>query len=182
MRQLLSVLNLRERVIAGLAVLAMRPGEIFALTRSRTERDYANIQQRVYRGEVDTPKTFKSRRLAALGDGLLAWIQQWLDLLPDRRPEAWLFPSEKLTTPLSKDNCWRRDIQPRLLKVGLEWANFQVMRRSHSSLMDDLGIDPQVRADQMGHGVDVNQNEYTHASLERRKQAVNALEKAVGLM
>ena len=33
----------------------------------------------------------------------------------------------------------------------------------------------------MGHGVDVNQNDYTKASLERRKEAVNALEKAVGL-
>lgn len=33
----------------------------------------------------------------------------------------------------------------------------------------------------MGHGVDVNQNDYTKASLERRKEAVNALEKAVGV-
>jgi hypothetical protein len=47
--------------------------------------------------------------------------------------------------------------------------------------MDELGIDPQVRADQMGHTVDVNQNQYTRASLERRKKAVDALEKAVGL-
>ena len=36
-RQLLSVLDVRERVIAGLAVLAgMRPGEIFARARRRT--------------------------------------------------------------------------------------------------------------------------------------------------
>jgi len=33
----------------------------------------------------------------------------------------------------------------------------------------------------MGHGVDVNQNDYTKASLERRLEAVNALEKAVGV-
>jgi hypothetical protein len=49
-------------------------------------------------------------------------------------------------------------------------------------LLDDLGIDPQVRADQMGHSVDVNQNRYTKSSMERRKNAVNALEKALGLM
>src|SRR5262249_863508 len=85
-RQLLSVLDFRERVISGVGVLAgMRPGEIFALTRSRAENEYAEIEQRVYRGEIDTPKTFKSRRLAALGDGLLTWVRQWLDLLPDRR-------------------------------------------------------------------------------------------------
>jgi hypothetical protein len=75
----------------------------------------------------------------------------------------------------------RRHFLPRLREVGLEWVNFQVLRRSHSSLLDDLGFDPQVRADQMGHGVDVNQNDYTRASLGRRKEAVNALEKAVGL-
>jgi len=33
----------------------------------------------------------------------------------------------------------------------------------------------------MGHSVDVNQNKYTRASLERRKNAVNALEKALKL-
>jgi integrase len=82
-RQFFAVLDLRERVIGGLAVLAgMRPGEIFALTRSRAESEYANIQQRVYRGEIDTPKTFKSRRLAALGGGLLVWIRQWMEMLP----------------------------------------------------------------------------------------------------
>jgi integrase len=181
-RQLFSVLGLRERVIAGLAVLAgMRPGEIFALTRSRAQSEFANIQQRIYRGEIDTPKTFKSRRLAALGVGLLDWIRQWMEMLPDSGPDAWLFPSERGTTPVAKDNVWRRHFLPKLKEVGLEWINFQVLRRTHSSLLDDLGVDPQVRADQMGHGVDVNQNDYTKASLERRKEAVNALEKAVGV-
>lgn len=165
-RQLFSVLGLRERVIAGLAVLAgMRPGEIFALTRSRAQTDFANIQQRVYRGEIDTPKTFKSRRLAALGVGLLDWIRQWMEMLPDSGPDGWLFPSERGTTPVAKDNVWRRHFLPKLKEVGLEWINFQVLRRTHSSLLDDLGVDPQVRADQMGHGVDVNQNDYTKASL-----------------
>ena len=182
-RQFFAVLDLRERVIGGLAVLAgMRPGEIFALTRSRAQSEYANIQQRVYRGEIDTPKTFKSRRLAALGVGLLDWIRQWLEMLPDQGPDGWLFPSERGATPVAKDNCWRRHFLPRLKAVGLGWVNSQVLRRTHSSLLDDLGVDPQVRADQMGHGVDVNQNDYTKASLERRKDAVNALEKAVGVM
>jgi len=70
-------------------------------------------------------------------------------------------------TPLAKDNCRRRNFYPNLKKVGLEWANFQAMRRTHACLMDELEIDPQVRADQMGHSVDVNQNEYTRAPLER---------------
>jgi integrase len=181
-RLFLSVLELREKVISGLAILAgMRPGEIFALTRSRVVRADADFDQRIYRGRIGTPKSPKSRRWAAMGDGLSAWIAQWLEMLPDTRPEGWLFPSERNVTPLAKDNCWRRNFLPQLKPVGLDWANFQVMRRTHSSLAADLDVDPQVRADQMGHAVDVNQNTYTRASLDRRRHAVNALEKAVGI-
>lgn len=88
-RTVLSVLELRERVIAGLAIIAgMRPGEIFGLTRGQLEREYANVQQQVYRGVVGTPKTFNSRRWAALSEGVLKWIASWLEFVPDERPEA----------------------------------------------------------------------------------------------
>ena len=102
-------------------------------------------------------------------------------MLADTGSAAWLFPSEKGTTTLSKDNAWRRSFLPRLKAVGLDWVNFQVMRRTYSSLSDDLEVDPQVRADQMGHTVDVNQNTYTKSSLERRRAAVNRLEGAIGV-
>ena len=65
---------------------------------------------------------------------------------------------------------------PRLKPVGLEWANFQVMRRTHSSLLKELDVDPHVRAEQMGHTIDVNENVYTKTSLDRRREAVNKLE------
>ena len=72
-RQMLSVLDVRERLIARLALIAgIRPGEIFGLTWARMEADYADIRQRVYRGDVDSPKSVRSVRFAALSDGLLA--------------------------------------------------------------------------------------------------------------
>lgn len=60
------------------------------------------------------------------------------------------------------------------------WANFQVMRRTHSWLLKGLDVGPQVRAEQMVHTIDVNENVYTITSLSRRRDAVNALEKAIG--
>jgi integrase len=181
-RLLFSVLDLRERVIAGFAILAgMRPGEIFALRRCHVEKGYADIRQRVYQGKIDTPKTFHSQRWAALGDGLSQWLAPWLEMLPFNGPDAFIFPSERGTTPLAIANCWKRSFLPRLKPVGLAWANFQVMRRTHSTLLYELEVDPQVRADQMGHTVDVNQNQYTRSSLERRRTAVNLLEKALGV-
>ncbi len=172
-----SVLAMRERLIARLAIVAgMRPGEIFALKWVRLDREFADIRERVYRGDLDTPKTPRSVRWAALSDGLVEAIREWRELSRDRSPDAWVFPSEKGTTPLSKDNCWRRHFRPHLEAVGLGWVNFQVMRKTHNCLLKDLDVDPKVRAEQMGHTVDVNENVYTETSLSRRREAVNRLE------
>ena len=70
-------------------------------------------------------------------------------------------------------------MQPNLEKVGLEWVNFQVMRRTHSSLMRELGVDPKVVADQLGHTLDVNLNVYTETTTGLRKEAVETLESAL---
>ena len=175
-KKVFGVLKLREQLIAQLAILAgMRPGEIFALTWKRLDGQYADIQQRVYRGDIDSPKSWHSVRWAALSDGLLSTVSEWRSIAIDARPDAWVFPSEKLTTPLLKDNGWRRHFGPQLKSLGLSWVNFQVMR-SHSCLLKELDVDPQVRAEQMGHTVDVNENVYTKTSLERRREAVNKLE------
>ncbi len=56
------------------------------------------------------------------------------------------------------------------------------MRRSCSSLLNDLGVDAKVGADQLGHTLDVNQNVYTQVSLDRRVEAVNRLESALKVM
>jgi integrase len=173
-------LPLRERLIVKLAVLAgMRPGEIFGLRRGHVEETHASVCQRVYRGDIDTPKTAKSVRKVALPEGLRQDLNTWLTTSPDSGPDGWLFPSEKLTTPLAKDNAWRRHIGPKLDAVGLGWVNFHILRRSHSSLMRDRNVDPKVVADQQGHTLDVNLNVYTETTLERRIEAVQQLESAM---
>jgi len=129
------VLGQRERLIVKLAILAgMRPGEIFALTWGRLTATSVDIRQRIYRGMIDTPKSSLSVRQAALPEGLLREIEAWRGISLVTDDDAWVFPSEKLSTPMSKDNCWNRSIKPKLAKAGLAWANFQVMRRTHSTL------------------------------------------------
>ena len=116
---MLSVLDVRERLAARLALLAgMRPGEILGLKWARMEADYADIRRRVYRGDVDSPKSVRSVRFAALSDGLLTSIDEWRAESLDSSADTWVFPSEKLSTPLAKDNCWRRSFLPKLTPVG----------------------------------------------------------------
>jgi integrase len=170
------VLGTRDRLIAKLAILAgMRPGEIFALTWGEMKSTYANIRQRVYRGVIDSPKTEQSFRKAALSEGLLREIEEWRNQAVSTADNAWVFPSERMT-PLAKENVWRRSIVPKLERAGLGWLNFQVMRRTHASLMNDLGIEGKLVADQLGHSLDVNQNVYTQSAVSKRQVAVNQLE------
>jgi integrase len=67
-------------------------------------------------------------------------IEEWRNQAVSTADNAWVFPSERMT-PLAKENSWRRSIIPKLEMAGLEWVNFHVMRRTHASLMSDLGIE-----------------------------------------
>ncbi len=179
-KRLLSALDLRERLIVRLAVVAgMRPGEILALKWKHIHENFLSVEQRVYNGVIDTPKTRRSKREVALSPTMVEEIAQWREIARDRGDEGWIFPSESLTTPMSRTNLWQRNLEPRLRPLGLAFGNFQVMRRTHASLGHGAGIDPKVSADQRGHGIGVSLDVYTETDLVQRGEAVAALEKRV---
>ena len=70
-------------------------------------------------------------------------------------------------------------IKPKLKKVNLDWVNFQVVRRTHASLMRELDIDPKLVADRLGHSVDVTLNVYTKTAIGLRKKALATMESAM---
>jgi len=43
-----------------------------------------------------------------------------------------------------------------LKTVGLDWATFQVLRKTNASLSKKYGVDPKVGSDQRGHGIGVS--------------------------
>jgi integrase len=53
----------------------MRPGEIIGLQWKHLKEDHADIEQRIYRGKIDRPKTARSKRLAALSPDTLTAIE-----------------------------------------------------------------------------------------------------------
>jgi integrase len=177
--QYMGVLDLRETLIARLAIFeGMRPGEIFALRWKPVRDEIIRVEQRVYKGLLDTPKNGKTRD-GAMSDGTVALLKQWAGLAPEPSPNGFVFPSENPSTPLSIDNVWRRNIKPRLEKIGMDWATFQILRKTNASLSKKEGIDPKVAADQRGHGIGVSMEVYTRSDMEQKKEAVNKLEAAV---
>jgi integrase len=179
-QQMVNMLETREKLIAQLATIAgMRPGEILALKWGAVSDSALEVTQRLYRGKLDTPKTERGTRKVALSDGLMRTFEEWRAQSPFTSAEHWVFPSERIKTPLTRDNVWNRHMLPRLEPVGLGWATFQVMRRTNASLGHKVKVDPKVAADQRGHGIGVSLDVYTQSDLQQKRAAVNALEAAL---
>jgi len=175
----LEVFDLRERLIARMAIFeGMRPGEILALRWKAISDGVIRVEQRVYKRVLNTPKNGKARE-GAISDGTLELLKQWVGLAQDPSPDGFVFPSEKVVTPLSLDNLWRRYMFPKLDKIGLGWATFQVLRKTNASLSKKAGVDPKVASDQRGHGLGVSLEVYTSSDLEQKRAALRALEAAV---
>jgi integrase len=92
-RTVFGVLDVREQRIARLAIVAgTRPGEIFALTWQRLEAQYADIIQRIYRGDVDPEKYVL--RPSGRPFRWPAYCYRGVALFRSRPgPRAWVFPS-----------------------------------------------------------------------------------------
>src|SRR5262249_23181994 len=57
------------------------------------EKGTIQIAERNWRGDIDVPKTDKSKRILALG-GLTSRYKAWIEGLKHHGPEAWVFPQE----------------------------------------------------------------------------------------
>lgn len=178
-REYLNTFDIREELISRLAIFeGMRPGEILALRWKNVSDHAICVERRVYKRVFDTPKNGKTRDIA-LSDGTVGLLKKWRDLAEDTGSQRFVFPSERLTTPLSSDNLWRRTMKPRLEQIGLGWATFQMLRKTNASLSKKYGVDPKVASDQRGHGIGVGMEVYTISDMGQKREAVQRFEAAV---
>lgn len=170
-------LGLRERLLLRLAAVeGLRPGEVVGLQVGDVQDGVVSVQRRIYRGVVDSPKSRRGVRTVPLTDGTRRALAQYLTLLTDKAAGAWLFPSETGQTPLDYANVFRRRIRPALAKAGLGWVNFQIMRRTCATELGQCEPDAKVRADLLGHGVDVHENEYRQTPMKAKARAMKRMD------
>jgi integrase len=171
-------LDLRDRLIFRLAVCeGLRPGEIVGLHLGDIQADGIHIERRVYRGTVDTPKSSRSKRIVPPTEGTRLLLAAYTETLFDQGIDAWLFPSEALSTPVSYSNVWRRRIGPRLKAVGIARANYQVLRRTWVTHIAQAERDASIRAQLAGHSVDVHENVYRQPDASAMRKAMRRLER-----
>ena len=170
--------TVRLPLIFRLAVyVGLRPGEIMGLKWEHVGDWSLQIQQRVYRGKVDASTKNNKPREVAIPKSVRNDLRRWREQCTE---SEWVFPS---TTdgrrPGNKDSIWRHSLEPRLRKAGLEWFNFQAMRRTWATIARGAGVDPKISADQLGHGLGVDLNEYVQTDLALKRGAVDLVELAL---
>ena len=125
-QQILLVLDIREQLIVRLALFSgMRPGEILALQWKHVAEDHVEVVHRLYRGKLDSPKTERSKRTVALSASTGKLLKAWRLQQASAEPDAWVFPSARLTTPLGRDSAWRWWIAPKLKTVDWNGRRFR---------------------------------------------------------
>jgi site-specific recombinase XerC len=171
-----TVLDERERIAFDLVTFCgLRESEAYGLRNGDLfQPGTIRVQRSWYRGEINPTKTDEIREVG-IGSEIFERLMAWITTLPERSGEAWVFPSERIVTPLLPDNVLRRCIHPRLEPLGLDWINFAVLRRSHSTLHQERGTDSRIIADQQGHGLGVHLSKYVDSSVVRKREAVSAL-------
>jgi len=171
-----TALEERERLAFDLVTFCgLRESEAYGLKNGDVNQQWMiRVERSWYRGDINPTKTDEIREVG-VGSEIMERLMAWIATLPEGNHEGWVFPSERIVTPLLPDNVLRRCLHPRLEPLGLDWINFAVLRRSHSTLHPERGTDPKIIADQQGHGLGVHLSDYVDSSICRKREAVAAL-------
>jgi integrase len=170
------LLEERERLCFDLVMFAgMRESEAFAIWCGDVESDGIRIKRSFYKGTYGPPKTAKSNRDVGVPDEIMERLRSWISRLPSNQPGDCVFPSSKLVKPIWPESVLSRYVRPCLQPVGLDWVNFAVLRRSHSSLHKKRKSDVKLISDQQGHGVRTHIEEYVQSRVEERKAEASKL-------
>jgi hypothetical protein len=101
---------------------------VHRLRRDLFQQGAIRVQRSWYKGDINPTKTDEIREVG-VGAEIFERLIAWIATLPEGNDEGWVFPSERIVTPLLPDNVLRRFVHPRLEPLGLDWVNFAVPRR-----------------------------------------------------
>jgi integrase len=140
LRRVFNASSQRDRLIISIEGIAgLRPSELFALRRQSFDGHRLTIAETIYRGKLrDYGKTKGSLTTVELPEELANPVGAWLEALADKSPAAFLFPNSDGGFIL-KDNYLHRVLYPLGKQLGLAKLNFQVLRRTFSTLAQKHG-------------------------------------------
>jgi len=117
--ELYAALSGRDHLEARiLAQLGLRPEELFALRRNDLRENELVIGEALVDGHTKEPKTLASASSVYVPADLLTELKHYLEGI-DQSPSAWLFPSQKKSSPLQPKNFLKRVLKPAAIRAGV---------------------------------------------------------------
>ncbi len=156
----------------------MRIGELCALTPADVDLKKGTIAinktfQRIKGNDVITsPKTPKSNRVVTIPNTLAACLQEYMDRCYELQPTDRLFPYTKY--------FFSHEMTRGCKKSGVKKIRLHDLRHSHASLLVELGCQPILLANRLGHQkIQTTLNTYSHLYPNKQEEVAQQLEAVI---
>jgi integrase len=180
-KELINKLAEPSRSIAALlARTGLRIGELLALRWQDIDlqQGLLSVNQTVYEGHFDEPKTKRSKRRIPLGPQcveILAALKR-----TEATPSTLVF-SARNGSPLSRRNLLNRQLKPAAKALKLTGVNWHWFRHAHATLLDSTGTPLGTVSALLGHSSsEITRGTYIHSVPADARQAVEEVEKLFG--
>ena len=175
----------------------LRVSELIGLRWEDIHLDSLTVDERFCRGDWGCPKSDASNATVPVNLAVVERIQQLKDMkvvLPwgghgakrtinavrSTAPDALVFQSLKKGAPMRDNNILTRHIKPAARKLGLDFVNWQVLRRSFATWLKIAGVDVKDAQALMRHSrASTTMDVYQQFVPESQRRAVEKLSSLV---
>ena len=162
-RTLVLALPQPYRAIVCLAGLGgLRRGELAALRWEDFLGRIVIVDEAVYRGSLDTPKSLKSNRTVTIPAIAVKLIEDWRLQCRFRDQKDFAF-SIRTNSPIDLNRAIERKIKPIAEGLGLPRFSWHDFRHAYTTWGRKAGVEAEIMRDQVGHSsVLMTQDVYSH--------------------
>jgi integrase len=141
-----------------------------------TENGCIRIEQRHWRGDIDSPKTERSKRTLTLGS-FAGHLKRWIDSLDDSSSEAWVFPQNNRRKPM-----WDSGVRAALKEAAREGKcdflgfGLHSLRRANITWRQEVGGSSIEASRIAGHASTKMTEQYTVVQLRRQEELTRRIQ------
>ena len=134
------------------------------------------IEQRHWRGDIDSPKTERSKRTLTLGS-LVGRLKSWIESLKASTPEAWIFPQYDRRKPMW-DSGPRAELKEAARAEKCDFPGFGLhsLRRANITWRQEVGGSSIEASRIAGHASTKMTEEYTVVQLRRQEELTRRIQ------
>lgn len=171
---ILTSMNIAE--ICGLQWKRVNITDRFATVDGETLPPFTVLVRKQWNlGKLDTTKRKSRKRALPIPPIMLSILAELKQREKYTSPDDYVLVSRK-GTPVDAHNLANRKLKTIGKKLDMPWLSWHVLRRTHTTILDEMGMELSDRVAMMGHGDAAMTMKYTKTSLDRRRVLVNQLD------